>query len=451
MCLLLPCSLPPSLPQREGLPIVLCLNKIDRLILELRLPPAEAYFKIRHAIEEINNVIASIDPNPALRLGPELGNVCFSSTQTGWCFTLRSFAKMYSDTYGGINVEEFSKRLWGNIYYSEESRNFSRKPSDPESRRSFVHFVLEPLYKLYTQVLSSDTETLKKTLKNLNIHLKPSVFKIDVRPLLKVVLNQFFGPSNGLIDIITEGIPSPKEGALRKLDRIYTGPKEGEIYESMKNCDKDGPLMIHISKLYQSVDATEFRAFGRILSGTVKDSQEVKVMGEGFSQEDDEDMSLATVRGLYVHETRYMIPTSGIPAGNFCLLEGVDSNISKTATITDKNVSNDDLYIFKPLNHFTQSVLKIAVEPLNPSELPKMLEGLRRINKSYPLALTKVEESGEHIILGTGELYLDCVMHDLRKLFSEIEIKVSDPVVRFAETVVETSAVKCYGMTPNKK
>lgn len=87
MCLLLPCSLPPSLPQREGLPIVLCLNKIDRLILELRLPPAEAYFKIRHAIEEINNVIASIDPNPALRLGPELGNVCFSSTQTGWCST----------------------------------------------------------------------------------------------------------------------------------------------------------------------------------------------------------------------------------------------------------------------------------------------------------------------------------------------------------------------------
>jgi U5 small nuclear ribonucleoprotein component len=49
-----------------------------------------------------------------------------------------------------------------------------------------------------------------------------------------------------------------------------------------------------------------------------------------------------------------------------------------------------------------------------------MLEGLRKVNKSYPLLNTKVEESGEHVILGTGELYLDCVMHDLRRMYSEI-------------------------------
>jgi U5 small nuclear ribonucleoprotein component len=46
--------------------------------------------------------------------------------------------------------------------------------------------------------------------------------------------------------------------------------------------------------------------------------------------------------------------------------------------------------------------MKIAVEPVNPSELPKMLDGLRKVNKSYPLLSTKVEESGEHVILGTG-------------------------------------------------
>jgi len=95
--------------------------------------------------------------------------------------------------------------------------------------------------------------------------------------------------------------------------------------------------------------------------------------------------------------------------------------------------------------------VKVAVEPINPSELPKMLEALRKINKSYPLATTKVEESGEHVILGTGELYLDCVLHDLRKMYSEIEIKVADPVVSFCETVVETSSLKCFAETPNKK
>ena len=80
-----------------------------------------------------------------------------------------------------------------------------------------------------------------------------------------------------------------------------------------------------------------------------------------------------------------------------------------------------------------------------------MTHGLRCINKSYPLCITKVEESGEHIILGTGELYLDCVLHDLRIMYSEIEIKVSDPVVSFCETVEETSSMQCFAVTKNKK
>ncbi len=138
-----------------------------------------------------------------------------------------------------------------------------------------------------------------------------------------------------------------------------------------------------------------------------------------------------------------------MPAGNLVLIGGISNSITKTATICSTDV--EEPFIFSPIQHLTQSVLKIAVEPISPSELPKMLSGLRSVNKSYPLLSTKVEESGEHVILGTGELYLDCVMHDLRRLFSEIEIKVSDPATKFCETVVETSALKCYAETPNKK
>jgi U5 small nuclear ribonucleoprotein component len=43
---------------KEGLKMVLVVNKMDRLILELRLPPAEAFFKVKHTIEEVNSVIA---------------------------------------------------------------------------------------------------------------------------------------------------------------------------------------------------------------------------------------------------------------------------------------------------------------------------------------------------------------------------------------------------------
>lgn len=436
----------------QQLPIVLVLNKLDRLVLELRLPPNEAYYKIRHAIQEVNNCIASFDANPALRLGPERGNVAFASTQMGYCFTLRSFAKLYAETYGAsIDVDAFAQRLWGNIYYNAESRNFSRKAPDAESKRSFVHFILEPLYKIYSAVLSSDTHTLKRTLAELRIRLKPAAFKVDVRPLLKIVLNQFFGPSQGLVDLVVDNIPSPKDAAVKKLEKCYTGPRAGAIYEAMAACDADASLVIHVSKLYQTIDAQEFRAFGRVMAGTARPGMRVKVLGEAFSQDDEEDMVLATIQTVGVYETRYVVPTDGVPAGNWVLLSGIDASLSKTGTIVDASLATEDVSIFAPIEHMTQSVLKVSVEPLNPSELPKMLEGLRRINKSYPLAVTKVEESGEHVIMGTGELYLDCVLHDLRVLFSEIEIRVSDPVARFCETVVETSSVKCYASTPNKK
>ncbi|VDO45270.1 unnamed protein product [Brugia timori] len=157
-----------------------------------------------------------------------------------------------------------------------------------------------------------------------------------------------------------------------------------------------------------------------------------------------------TVGRLWISVARYSMEVSRVPAGNWVLIEGIDQPIVKTSTIIQVEY-DEDVYIFRPLKFNTKSVVKLAVEPINPSELPKMLDGLRKVNKSYPLLTTRVEESGEHVMLGTGELYMDCVMHDMRKVFSEIDIKVADPVVSFCETVVETSSLKCFAETPNKK
>lgn len=254
---------------------------------------------------------------------------------------------------------------------------------------------------------------------------------------------------------------------MHQIEATYTGAQNTDLAAAMKACDPNGPVMVHIAKLYQTTDAQSFRAFGRVLSGTLRKGQGIKVLGEGYSPEDEEDMMRATVEDLWINESRcilflsqnltshchmsrYLLPAEEIQAGNLVLIGGVDASITKTATLAGMDIE-EDLHIFRPIKHMTQSVLKIAIEPIAPSELPKMLSGLRSINKSYPLVSTKVEESGEHVVIGTGELYLDCVMHDLRKLFSEIEIKVSDPVTKFCETVLETSALKCYADTPNKK
>lgn len=438
----------------EDLPIVLVINKMDRLILELKLPPTDAYFKLKHVVEEVNTVIENALPGHGekRRVSPEKGNVLFACSSMGWCFTLPSFAKMYSDSYPGIDTKDFARRLWGDIFFTPKKRSFTRKAVEEGAKRTFVKFVLEPIYKLYSHTISEAPEDLKATLATLGIVLKPSQYKTDAKVLLKLVCEQFFGPANGFVDMVVEHIPSPIEAAEMKVQRYYTGPLDTKVAKAMQQCDQDGPVIIHVSKLFHTSDATAFCSFGRVMSGTARPGQQVRVLGEGYSLEDEEDMSMATISDVWIAETRYNIPTDGVPAGNWVLLGGVDNSIVKSATLVPLRLEdNEDAYIFKPIRHFTESVFKAAVEPINPSELPKMLDGLRKINKSYPLITTKVEESGEHIILGTGELYMDCVLHDLRRLYSEMELKVSDPVTRFCETVVETSAIKCYAMTPNKK
>jgi U5 small nuclear ribonucleoprotein component len=444
---------------QEGLAITVVLNKIDRLILELKIPPEDAYYKIKHTLDSLNQIIADFFQDPEKSenyyVDPIKGNVLFACSEQNWSFTLRQFAQIYlgdrTRKMNNVKPEDFAKRLWGDLYFDANTRKFSKHPN-PEvknSRRSFVEFILDPLYKLYSQVLGESSDVLTHTLKSLNIKVTKEELKLDCKPLLKLVMHRFFGVASGFVDMLSKFVPSPVEGAEHKINTIYTGPPDSPIAMAMKKCDPKGPLIVHITKLYPDLSLNYFNAFGRVFSGTLEVGASVKVMGEHYSLEDEEDMTLQEVEGLFICQTRYNIEVSSVEAGNWVLIKGVDSSIAKTATLVSSHTN--DAYIFKPLKFNTISVMKIAVEPLNPAELPKMLEGIRKINKTYPLCTTKVEESGEHVILGTGELYLDSIMYDLRKVFTEIEIKVSDPVVTFCETVVETSSLKCFAETPNKQ
>ncbi|KAI4905433.1 hypothetical protein NFI96_016625 [Prochilodus magdalenae] len=437
---------------QERLAITICINKVDRLILELKLPPTDAYYKLRHIVDEVNGMLSTYTTDESLVVSPLLGNVCFASSQYSICFTLGSFAKIYSDTYGDINYNEFAKRLWGDIYFNPKTRKFTKKAPNSNSQRSFVEFVLEPLYKILSQAsVVGDVDTsLPRVLDELGIHLTKEELKLNIKPLLRLVCNRFFGEFTGFVDMCVQHIPSPQSGARAKIEHSYTGGLDSDLGEAMAECDPDGPLMCHTTKMYSTDDGVQFHAFGRVLSGTLQAGQPVKVLGENYTLEDEEDSQVCTIGRLWISVARYQIEVNRVPAGNWVLIEGCDQPIVKTATITEPR-GTEEAQIFRPLKFNTASVIKIAVEPVNPSELPKMLDGLRKVNKSYPSLTTKVEESGEHVILGTGELYLDCVMHDLRKMYSEIDIKVADPVVTFCETVVETSSLKCFAETPNKK
>lgn len=434
---------------QERIAVTIVINKIDRLILELKLPPADAYHKLRHTLDEINNIISlHADGVDDLSVSPLKGNVAFASSQYGFCFTLYSFAKLYSDTYGGFSPAGFAKRLWGEVYFHQ--RTFKKKAPKEKTDRTFVHFILEPLYKIFSLIAGDVDEKLPDLCVELGIKMTKTEMRMNVRSVLKLVCSRFFGDATGFVDMLRDHVKSPVANAETKVRHTYTGQLDEELGQEMLSCSSDGKLMLHVTKLYPSVDGTVFSAFGRVISGTIHNSSSVRVLGESYTLEDDEDSRDENVSKLFVAEGRYKVEVNRVPAGNWVLIEGVDSAIVKTATITTSS-GNDEAQVFRPLQFDNFSAVKIAVEPVNPSDLPKMLDGLRKVNKTYPLLKTKVEESGEHVILGTGELYLDCVMHDLRQMYSSVEIKVADPSVAFCETVVETSELKCFAETPNKK
>jgi U5 small nuclear ribonucleoprotein component len=451
----------------EGLSIVLVISKMDRLIVELKLPPRDCYYKLLSLVDAMNELVGQASRGRYPKLSPERGNVAFSSAQHGWLFTLESYAQIYLD-HGNDNglgtnlsVEDFAKRLWGDSYLDPSTGTFHRSARDCTSSgvdRTFVSYVLEPLYKIYSACLGEREPDVNKLLRSLGVLLSKDQLRASARPLLRSALAKFLQTAScGFVDMIVKHVPSPAASAKGKVARCYSGPLDSSVAKAMVECDPRGPLVIHCVKMYASPDGQSFHTFGRIYSGTVRAAETVRVLGEGYSPDDDEDAAVATVEAVAIPRGRSRTNITIAKAGNWILLEGVDANIAKTATIVGTGVDPhvaEEFQIFSPLK-FPQaggeSVMKLAMEPLNPAELPKMVEGLRRVSKAYPMVKTKVEESGEHVLLGTGELYMDCVMYDLRQVYSDIEVKVADPIVSFRETVIETSSLKCFAETANKR
>lgn len=111
---------------------------MDRLVTELRLPPADAYHKLKHTIEELNTHLAAVDPT-APPFNPAYGNVAFSAATHGWSFTLKSIAALQLEiqSNGALSADEIrskalpmSRRLWGDWYFHKDTRLFKKSPPE---------------------------------------------------------------------------------------------------------------------------------------------------------------------------------------------------------------------------------------------------------------------------------------------------------------------------------
>ena len=143
---------------------------------------------------------------------------------------------------------------------------------------------------MYNQVIGEHIKSVDTTLIELGVELSNATYKCNVRLLLRLSCSSIFGFATSFIDMLVQHIPSSKDAATKKIEHIYTGPRDTPLVQAMKDGDPKGPLMINVTKLQPKSNSSVFYSFGRVYSGTIQTCQTVWVLGEGYSFDDEEDM-----------------------------------------------------------------------------------------------------------------------------------------------------------------
>jgi elongation factor 2 len=296
--------------------------------------------------------------------------------------------------------------------------------------------------------MNEKKDKYEKMMESLAIKLSAEEREWTGKKLLKSIMQKWLPASDALLGMIVTSLPSPVQAQKYRAETLYTGPVEDRFFKAISSCDSKGPLMLYISKMVPTADKGRFIAFGRVFSGTVRTGMKTRIMGPNYEFGGKTDISTKSIQRTVLMMGRYQEAVEDIPCGNLVGLVGVDQFIIKTATITGED--EKDAYPLKQMKYSVSPVVRVAVEPKNPADLPKLVEGLKRLSKSDPLVQCTIEETGEHIVAGAGELHLEICLKDLQEDFMGCELKISEPVVSYRETVSAESSEQCLSKSPNK-
>lgn len=430
---------------------VLTINKLDRGFLELQLDPESMYQNFVRVIENANVIMATYQDELMgdLTVYPEKGTVAFSAGLQGWAFTLNRFGRMYAKKFG-VDKAKMAQRLWGDSFFDPETKKWTNNgttASGTRISRAFCKFILEPIDQIFKACMNQDMEKLDKYLKVIEITLNTEERAYQQKKLLKCVMQKWLPADEALLEMMVLNLPSPAKAQRYRVENLYTGPQDDQTATSIRNCNPNGPLVMYVSKMVPTSDKGRFFAFGRVFSGTIVGGQKVRILGPNYEVGKKEDLYVKSIQRIVIMMGRKTEPVDSVPVGNTCALVGVDQFIAKTGTLT----TEEDSHPLVSMKFSVSPVVRVAVEPKNPSDLPKLVEGLKRLSKSDPLVQCTIEESGEHIVAGAGELHLEICIKDLQDDFmGGAPIVVSEPVVSFRETVTAESEIMCLSKSPNK-
>merc|ERR1711976_1064161 len=436
---------------QERVRACLFVNKVDRCILELQMEPEDMYGRFRKAIEDVNVIVATYQDTLMgdVQVSPDKGTVAFGSGLHGWGFNCERFAKIYAAKMG-VDKEKMMKRLWGDSFFNAKKKTWTNV-QQPEGcseplPRAFCQFIMTPINQLMRAIMDDQKEKYEKMMTTLGIVLKGDEKQLTGKPLMKRTMQIWINAADTLLSMIVTRLPSPRVAQKYRVENLYEGPMDDAAATAIKDCKKDDGLMMYVSKMVPTSDKGRFYAFGRVFAGTIATGQKVRIQGSHYKPGSKEDLNVKSIQRTVLMMGRTTEQIADVPCGNTVALVGVDQFILKSGTLS----TFEDSHNIADMKYSVSPVVKVSVKPKDGKDLPKMVEGLKKLSKSDPLVVCTIEESGEHVIAGCGELHVEICLKDLREEYAQCEFSVGDPVVSYRETVTDESKVQCLSKSPNK-
>jgi elongation factor 2 len=346
---------------------VLFINKVDRLIRELKLSPEKVQEKLLRIIRDFNNLI-ELYGEPGFKdkwkVDAVKGTVAFGSALHKWGFTLE-IAQKKEIKFNDI-VEAYNQNRW---------------------------------------------QELQKTI-----------------PLHTAIL-----------DMVVKHHPNPIEAQRYRVPKIWKGDIDSEIGQAMLKCSDDGPTVMCIT-MAQLDPHAGLVATGRLFSGTVKEGDQVHLMGAR------KDYRIQQV-SMYMGAFREVVDRIG--AGNISALLGLD--LARAGETLIDIAHKDAMVPFERIKYVSEPVVTIAIEPKHPRDLPRLVDAMHRLAIEDPNLVTTInKETGEYLLSGMGELHLEIACKFLKDYTGgTLEIITSKPIVVYRESV-DGQGVIAMAKSPNK-
>jgi len=312
--------------------------------------------------------------------------------------------------------------------------------------RAFNQFILDPIFRIFKAVMNFKKDEIPTLLEKLSIKLTPEDKEKEGKALLKIIMRTFLPAADALLEMLILHLPSPVTAQKYRAETLYEGPPDDEACIAIRDCDAKGPLMLYVSKMVPTSDKGRFYAFGRVFAGTVRSGLKVRIQGPNYTPGKKEDLFIKAIQRTVLMMGGKVDPIDDVPAGNILGLVGIDQFLLKSGTLTTSETAHN----LKVMKFSVSPVVQRSVEVKNAQDLPKLVEGLKRLSKSDPCVLTFISPGGEHVVAGAGELHLEICLKDLEEDHAGVPLRISDPVVQYRETVTGKSSMTALSKSPNK-